>query len=309
MLNGLGGNDIINGGNGNDILNGGMGLDELFGGGGRDIYLVDHVSDFVHELDSTGGGLDVKQLDKVFSYVSYSLSLDDNQVSGHVEDLFLFGSDNLIARGNDGDNEIGGNDGNNIIEGGWGADIMDGGDGIDTAYYGSELFGVRVSIDPLTTALETGFNSAAGDELYGFENIVGSRGHDDLIGNFVVNRLEGGRGNDTLYGRGGRDVLIGGIGNDAFVFDVVPTASSADTLADFKPGTDRIVLSFIQAASLNEFQFVQGTAAAEADDRLIYDAPSGRLLYDPDGTGSNAAVLLAKLKAGVALSFQDFEIA
>ena len=38
-----------------------------------------------------------------------------------------------------------------------------------------------------------------------------------------------------------------------------------------------------------------GTAAADAGDRIIYDAATGNLYYDSDGTGAVAQVLFATL--------------
>ena len=47
-----------------------------------------------------------------------------------------------------------------------------------------------------------------------------------------------------------------------------------------------------------------GTAAADASDRVIYDAPVG-LSSDSDGTGAALAVKFAQLATGLALTHAD----
>jgi len=55
--------------------------------------------------------------------------------------------------------------------------------------------------------------------------------------------------------------------------------------------------------------FAFGPAAMDADDRIIYDANTGALMYDPDGTGSETAVTFAILVGTVgALSPEDLVV-
>ncbi|HTH15914.1 MAG TPA: hypothetical protein VL974_04615 [Magnetospirillum sp.] len=60
-------------------------------------------------------------------------------------------------------------------------------------------------------------------------------------------------GNDTINGKGGNDVLIGGAGADQFKYlspndgsfvatNVTKGTVMGDTITDFTPGTDKIVL-------------------------------------------------------------------
>jgi Ca2+-binding RTX toxin-like protein len=72
---------------------------------------------------------------------------------------------------------------------------------------------------------------AAGDRLYGIENLVGSAFADTLFGDDGANRLAGRGGNDVLLGRGGADAFVFGPG------------SGTDTVLDFQTGIDRIDLS------------------------------------------------------------------
>ena len=47
---------------------------------------------------------------------------------------------------------------------------------------------------------------------------------------------------------------------------------------------------------------------ADAQDRIVYDRPHGRLYYDRDGTGAHAKVLFAILANHAALSNVDFVV-
>ena len=51
-----------------------------------------------------------------------------------------------------------------------------------------------------------------------------------------------------------------------------------------------------------------GTAAQDADDRIIYDSATGQLYYDADGNGAGAQVLFANLNANLSLSASDFTV-
>ncbi|MBN6710166.1 Ig-like domain-containing protein [Haemophilus haemoglobinophilus] len=119
------GNDTINGGGGNDYLDGGLGADSLSGGVGNDIYVVNESEDTVHENADEGN-------DSVHSYINYTLK--DN-----VENLYLFGSENLTATGNSLNNIIVGNSSDNLLDGKEGTDTLTGGKGKDTFVFSTEV--------------------------------------------------------------------------------------------------------------------------------------------------------------------------
>ena len=51
-----------------------------------------------------------------------------------------------------------------------------------------------------------------------------------------------------------------------------------------------------------------GSAAHDADDRIIYNPNSGALFFDKDGTGGSAAVRFATVSAGLSMTNNDFVV-
>ncbi|HYI65013.1 MAG TPA: hypothetical protein VEW71_09025, partial [Allosphingosinicella sp.] len=84
-------------------------------------------------------------------------------------------------------------------------------------------------------------------------------------------------------------------------------------IADFASGSDKVVLddavfAGLPAGALNANAFVVGSAAADADDRIIYDQSTGALYFDADGSGDGAAVQFATLQGGPSLTAADFVV-
>ncbi len=141
--------------------------------------------------------------------------------------------------------------------------------------------------------------------------LTGNDGSNTINGGKGADQLTGGLGNDKLFGKGGADTLTGGGGGDTFVFDVKPDNVSVDKIRDFSSAAgDKLMLdhSIFAALSLSGFSdenFVLGTKALEADDKLIYDQASGILSFDADGSAAGAAIHVADLDNSAALHFKD----
>ncbi|MDD1457457.1 calcium-binding protein, partial [Dolichospermum sp. ST_sed7] len=317
-INGTGNssNNAITGNSGNNIniLNGGLGADTLTGGIGNDTYLVDNTGDIVTETSTLA-----TEIDTVQASISYILN-------ANVKNLLILGTGNINGTGNSLNNNITGNSGNNTLIGGLGADTLNGATGIDTASYANAAAAVTVNL-ALTTA-QTG-GEATGDILLNIENLLGSNFNDTLSGNSGNNTLIGGLGADTLNGATGNDALTGGLGTDQFFFGngavFTSTAFGVDTITDFLPGTDKLVLSRTSFNALvsvsgsnlqsseftqintdtNELSVVGGSTA-----KIVYNLATGNLFYNPDGnvTGLTNGGLLAGIIGNPTLGASDLLI-
>jgi Ca2+-binding RTX toxin-like protein len=249
------------------------------------------------------------------------------------------GDDTLFGFG--GNDELSGGDGDDLMFGGAGSDSLQGGAGDD--YY--VLDDPSDSIHELQNHDNGGYDTVvapfsfvfdAGDhvELVTTGFIAGTAaidytGEDDdteFWGNDGANVIDGGFGEDVIIGFGGNDIidggghndiLIGGTGQDIFRFTIVPSNTlnfnNIDTIGDYSVADDSIqlddiVYSALPQGALNPAAFVLGTAAADADDRIIYDAATGRLFYDADGNGAGMALHFATVTAGTAITAAEFTV-
>ena len=152
--------------------------------------------------------------------------------------------------------------------------------------------------------------SVLGDTIVGGsgkDSIAGGAGADSLSGGVGNDELSGGLGNDRLSGGPGLDTLIGGEGADWFIFDSTRGTNNVDTIRDFVPGTDKIVLSatfyknFKGSAAgspITADNLVAGPGAKALDrnDYLIWDTTAGTLSYDADGSGHGMPTPFAKIE-------------
>lgn len=113
--------------------------------------------------------------------------------------------------------------------------------------------------------------SSAADRMSGYG------GNDWLQGNGGNDSLIGSDGNDTLVGDLGKDVLSGGAGADRFLFktylDTGATTTTADVIAGFTHGSDKIDLSVIDASVLasgnNAFVFLGAHSAGTSSSGAV----------------------------------------
>ncbi len=310
-LRGTSAANILDGGAGNDTLDGGTGNDTLLGGTGNDTYLVDSAGDRLIESSAQAG-----EIDNVQASLSWTLS-------ANLENLTLTGNGKFSGRGNGLDNSLTGNGAANVLDGGAGADSLIGGAGNDIYV-----------VDNLSDVIQENQTDAAeidsvrawrdwtlGDNLenltlLGVKPLHGSGNglNNNLTGNGNANSLDGGAGNDTLVGASGNDTLTGGAGSDTFAFTTPLNAlRNVDTVTDFSSGMDKLQLSpaifraldFSGAPDSAAF-FHTGSAAQDANDRILYDQSSGGLYYDADGSGTLAAIKFATLLASPTLLYSDF---
>ncbi len=140
-----------------------------------------------------------------------------------------------------------------------------------------------------TSASATHAGTAYADEIRGLG------GNDVLYGLGGNDLLDGGAQNDVLIGGAGKDMLIGGSGSDQFVFETLADSSFAapDTIADFRRGEDRILLSAIDANALasgnQAFTLIGSSAFTGSAGQLRYTYSGGDLIVTGDVDGDRFA--------------------
>src|SRR4030095_13688221 len=108
------------------------------------------------------------------------------------------------------------------------------------------------------------------------------------------------------------DLLWGGAGKDMFAFTSA-LDGTFEIIDDFNARDDTIYLedaifTGLAPVPLARAAFVTGTAAKDSSDRIIFDAASGQLYFDPDGTGPASKVHFATLDPSLKLTASDFLI-
>lgn len=237
----------------------------------------------------------------------------------------LAGNDILDGRG--GSDELLGGNGNDLFHPGeGGADAMIGAKGRDTVSYAKiqDVEGVTLG-GPNPDAI-TGAYGAAGDTFSSIENFIGTRADDffsfngndtSLISNGYI---YGGGGNDIIYSP--NKVLRGDKGNDQLFMGGSATAETvwlqlnkgADIIYNMSADLDMLRVSskeFSIGKVMNGDEFVVKSSdhsATIADGQFIFQSDTNELYWDEDGTGSDAAVLVATLANDYTPTRFDFEI-
>ena len=317
-------NDTLIGDNGNDVLSGGAGADILDGGAGFDLasFADSNVAVIASLATGNGGGDTFSSIEGLAGS-----ALDDQLIGNTAANLLQGNGGSDYLRGDSGADTLEGGSGDDRLVGDSGADLLNGGDGFDTAIYTSSLAGLAVDLGRPSA----GTGEAAGDSFLSIEAVSGSSYNDGLTGDDLGNLLsgnggsdllsgnagsdtiDGGTGNDTLQGGAGADYLTGGIGRDVFAFDAAPGVGTFDRIIDFTVADDQIQLSrgafpALAAGALASSAFKLGIAATQSTQRILYDAATGDLRYDADGSGAGAAVKIAALSAGLSLTAGHFWI-
>ena len=213
----------------------------------------------------------------------------------------------------------------NTLNGGTGADILVGG-------LSNDAYTVDNVGDIITEYLDEGVDKVNTSVSYTLpdhvENLtltgtsaINGTGNDlanTITGNTANNQLNGGVGNDILNGGAGNNTLVGGTGKDYFQFKTADhiTAGRIDTITDFSVIDDTIKLDktvftvFTNSipSPIAAGELIIGSQALDSNDFIIYNSGTGALLYDADGSGSDAAVQFAVVSIGLAMTNADFHV-
>ena len=308
VIFGCAGDDVIDGGDGDDTVNGGIGNDTMDGGIGDDLYSVDGAGDVVSEAPGAG-------TDRVNASVSYTLAAGQE-----IETLSTSNTPGTTAinlTGNGFANTLIGNAGDNVLNGGAGNDAMEGRGGNDLCYVDSASDVVIEAPGGGTDRVHASvsYALAGGQEIetLSTSNTPGTAAI-NLTGNGFANNLIGNAGANFLNGGAGADVIATHGGNDTIRFNTALGASNIDTISDLDVAKDIIQLEnaiFIELTThagnaLSGGEFFIGSAAHDADDRIIYNSATGALIYDANGNGANGATQFATLATGLGLTSADF---
>jgi serralysin len=338
QLYGGAGDDTLHSGIGGDHLDGGAGIDTVSyadapGYIGLDLNVGRGVGDaqwYPNRAQDTYQ--DIENID--------GSAFADSMVGSEEANVLRGGGGNDFLSGEAGSDTLGGGIGRDRLVGREGDDLLDGGAGGDKLWggTGNDIYVIdsvddRVDeaddggtapdgIDTVRSSYSVSLSNATifeGDienlTLTGSGNLNGS-GNDlanVVTGNTGVNRLDGRDGDDTLAGGFGNDTLVGGEGSDSFLFNTtLNAASNVDTIADFSVSDDTIWLdnavftALSTPGTLDDEAFYIGTAAHDADDRVIYDPTTGSLTYDSNGNAAGGVFEFAVLDTGLALTNSDF---
>lgn len=280
-----------------NTINGGAGVDLMQGGGGADTYNVDNPGDVIFEENVAG-------VDLVRSSASFTLF-------DFVENLELTGTANLAGTGNGAANRLTGNAGKNTLDGRGGVDTMVGGAGDDTYYVDDArdqtIEAADAGRDTVVSTVSLTLRSNVEDLRLGGPAAING------TGNTLANVITGNDAANTLNGGLGVDRLTGGLGADTFVFNTAVSDANLDYVLDFNVADDTIALenavfTGLRAGALAAGAFRIGQAAADADDRVIYNSTLGRLYFDVDGVGGEAQQQFAIIGTGVAMTESDFRV-
>lgn len=314
--------EVLYGDAGDDVFDGnGLGSSTMDGGAGNDTFVVYSGQTRIVEL--AGGGIDTV----LTGMAAYTLPDQVENLTAETTTQFTGvgnGMDNVIT-GGWGSASLAGMAGNDTLQGGdGGLDTLDGGAGDDLLIggRGNDLFLVGQTGDQVREDAGGGYDTvkAALDAYTLGDNVEAlyADGTQDFAGtgNALSNVIIGNSGDDTLNGGLGSDYLEGQAGKDTFVFSTALGASNIDTIGDFASGKDRIALQSsaggvfaglaLGTLAPDAFKDLSQSPVLDADDRILYDPASGRVYFDPDGSGAAARVQFLQVTAGTVLAASDF---
>jgi len=276
------------------------------------------------------------------SQFSIAASSSRTLQGGDGADTLTGTAGNDVIRGMGGDDRLDGGAGNDRLEGGDGNDTLNGGTGSDTMAGGAgdDRYYVDHKADLVIEGANGGYDQVFASISYtltdNVERLVltgaaltgrGNEIDNTLVGNALNNTLYGMDGNDRLFGGGGDDVLVGGAGRDrlwggsgADTFRFDSPAEGGDTILDFVSGVDIIEIAAARFQGglagdhgvLDAARFTTNNAgvatAPQGTGQFIFEADAARLLWDADGAGKAAPVLIATVSPGVSIHASDIHL-
>lgn len=287
--------DRFIGGNDRDYFNGGRGDDTINGGGDRDEARYGHD----HDRGATMGLI-----------VNLQTSVSSGSILGTVRDGFG-NTDRLIdverVEGTRFADRFSGSSADNDFWGGEGRDSFGGKGGYDTLrmerqFTDRAMTGVHVDLSRASGQIvDDGFGNT--ENATNFEGVIGSSHNDRIKGNGAHNGFEGLEGADTL---------TGGAGHDTFSWYSEEVIGPVDVVTDFTlNGANSDILAFDIAnftGMTDTVRLVNGNAATIAEGQFVFRASNHTLYWDPDGTGSDAAIAIVRLTGVNALTRGDFDL-
>jgi len=341
------GNDTLTGNASANTLQGGLGNDLLVGGAGDDIYVGGGGSDTVSFVGATQGV--VATLLPVNPTIDYTTDKAIGLATGEGTDTLwqisnLIGSqygDQLTGDGFA--NTLNGGGGRDVLTGGGGADtfILSSPIGQSTtstiSYMGSGLVDPSIPSKfyiPFDGSLIGGSFSFVITDPWGYgvgpyqggylnKATISGSSTDGTLASLVASfKLDSDYSlMDYTIDLGDANhsnaiaVTFKSVGSVSMNVNLTSSGISFPTITDFLSGTDCIDLSSSifsslgTVGSLDTTKLCMGSAAQSSADRIIYNAASGVISYDADGTGASAAMVIAVLSnKPQTLSASDFVV-
>jgi serralysin len=317
------------------------GIENLTGGAGMDVFTGnDSANTFTgggntDTLDGSNGIDTVSYAEKVsfvnvtlngstFVFVSVggvgedAIANFENVIGGQASDTITGdGFDNKLWGGFNID-ALNGAGGSDTLDGGQGADAMTGGTGDDT--FMVENSGDTVSeangggSDRVIVTVGGNYTLQAGSYVELLRTSGSTSTYNvNLHGNNLMNTVQGNNGANVLSGGLRDDILTGFGGADKFRFNSVLSSSNIDEITDYNVAADTIqidnsVFAGLSAGTLSAARFHIGSAAADSNDRIIYNSATGALIFDSNGSASGGAKQFATLDTGLALTNADIVV-
>jgi serralysin len=201
-----------------------------------------------------------------------------------------------------------GSSASNVFWGGEGRDRFDGAGEWDAVRFSRNFGDNGIGDVVVNLSLASGqvINDGFGNRetLISIEEVEGGDGNDSLRGNAQDN---------GLHGDNGRDTLTGGGGNDVFGFWDQDFGGEGDRITDFRAtgANEQDRLGFDVEAwegMTSTLRFVNGNGPTIAQGQFYFRASNETLYWDPDGTGSDAAIAVVQLVGVASLSAANFDL-